>query len=152
MNRRISLASIVTRLKQQVPRSLGVNHIGSSLDFDFLESVGDASKWPAGWVGAQRSTPLDDGRGYSGRARQLVRVEFACRVIVKRYVAGEASEEDQLNRICDAVADALMGWTPGNGVQPLVWVQSIDGPPEQSVMTADLLFATEVTYQYAHAA
>lgn len=125
----------------------GIAKIASSLDHDFLSGVGEATNWPAVWVGAQRSTPIDDGKGYSGRVRQHVRVEIAIRVIVQRYIAGEGSEEDQLNRIADAVADALIGWTPGNGTRPLVWVQSIDGPPEQSVMTADLLFATEITYQ-----
>lgn len=152
MNRRISLESIAVRLRQQLAPSLGINRIGSALDFDFLEAVGSSDNWPAVWVGAQRATPIDDGRGYSGRVRQQVRVEIAVRCIVQRYIAAEAAQEAQLNRIADAVCDALMGWTPANAVRPLAWLSSQDGPPEQSVMTTDLLFSTDVTYQYAAAA
>ena len=151
-NQRISLESIAVRLRQQLAPSLGINRIGSSLDFDFLDAVGTAENWPGVWVGAQRSTPIDDGRRFSGRMRQYVRVEIAVLVIVQRYVAAEASQESLLNRICDAVADALIGHQPTNAAEPLVWVQSQDGQPEQSVMTADLIFATTVSYERAASA
>lgn len=152
MNQRISLQEIATRLREQIDPSTGVNQIICALDANYLASVQDVTTWPLVIVGAQRSTPIDDGRGYSGRVRQEVRVEFVARVIVPRYVEGEAEEEDKLNRICDAVADALMGWRPTGTSMPTTWVQSIDGAPEQSAMTADLLFQTQVSYQYAAAA
>ena len=150
-NRRISLESIAERLRGQLSPTLGLNRIGSSLDFDFLETVGNPDYWPAVWVGAQRSTPIDTGRGFSQRVRQQVSVEIAIRVIVQRYATGEQAQEDELNRICDAVADELIGWTPTGGAEPLVWISSQDGQPEQSVMTADLIFKTTVSYQYAAA-
>lgn len=152
MNRRISLQEIATRLREQIDPATGVNQILCALDANYLASVQDVSTWPLVIVGAQRSAPIDDGRGYSGRVRQEVRIEFVVRVVVPRYVEGEAEEEDKLNRICDAVADALMGWRPTGTSMPITWVQSIDGPPEQSAMTVDLLFATQVSYQYAAAA
>jgi len=148
VNQRISLTSIATRLREQLAQSLGVEKIGSALDADYLRTVGDPTYWPAVWVGAQRSTPINVGTGYTGRVRQDVAVEFVVRIICKRYVAGEQDEEDRLNRIGDAVADALIGWQPSNAVKPCTWVQSVDGPPEDSVMVLDLLFQTQVTYQY----
>jgi hypothetical protein len=148
MNQRVSLTAIATRLRAQISSGLGVAKIGSALDADYLRTVGDSTYWPAVWVGAQRSTPINDGRGYSQRVRQDVAVEFVVRVICKRYIAGEQDEEDKLNNIGDAVANALMGWQPSNAVKPCTWVQSIDGPPEDSVMVLDLLFQTQTTYQY----
>ena len=126
---------------------LGVIKIGTALDSDFTATVGNPTYWPAVWVGAQRSTPIDPGTGFSGRVRQEVRTEIVVRVIVAKVVAGETSQEQRLNDIADGVADVLVGWTPGNGNTPLVWVSSTDGPSEQSVQTVDLAFATTVTYQ-----
>ena len=73
-------------------------------------------------------------------------------VALAKVVAGEASQEQRLNDIADGVADVLIGWTPGNGVQPLSWISSSDGPAEQSVQTVDLVFKTQVSYQYSAAA
>lgn len=150
MNRRISLQDIATRLREQVSDSLGVAKIGTALDADYLSSIA-ASEFPAVWVGAQRSTPTTDGRGFTHRVSQDVVVELVVRLIVSRAIAGEFEEEDKLNRIADAAADALMGWTPTDAAVPITWVQSIDGPAEESVMTVDLLFRTQVRYQYAAA-
>ena len=152
MNRRITLASIAARISARLDQSLGVVKIGTALDHDFLTTVGKADNWPAVWVGCQRSTPINDGRGYSGRIAQEVQTEIVVRVIVAKVVAGETSQEQRLNDIADGVADVLVGWTPGNGVMPLAWISSSDGPAEQSVMTVDLVFKTQVSYQYAAAA
>lgn len=152
MNQRIALSEVAERLRDTLDHQLGVAHIGTALDVDFVKAVSDSSKWPAVWIGGQRSTPKDDGRGYAGRVRQTVSVEFVARVIVQRYIVGDIVAEERLNRICDAVADALIGWRPTGAAVPVVWVQSLDGPPEQSLMTVDLLFTTDVSYQYAHAA
>jgi len=151
-NQRISLIEIAARLREQLAPSLGINRIGCALDAGYLREVGDPEYWPCVWVGAQRSTPTSDGRGYSQRVRQDVNVEFVVRVICARYVTGEQDEEDKLNRIGDAVADALMGWKPTGAIQPITWQQSVDGPPEDSVMVLDLLFQTQITYQYSNAA
>lgn len=152
MNRRITLASIAERIAARIDQNLGVVKIGTALDHDFLTTVGKAIYWPAVWVGCQRSTPLTDGRGYSGRIAQEVQTEIVVRVIVAKVVAGETSQEQRLNDIADGVADVLIGWTPGNGVQPLSWISSTDGPAEQSVQTVDLVFKTQVSYQYSAAA
>ena len=149
MNQRISLIEVTTRLKEKLDPSLGVNRIGCALEAGYLRDVGDKAYWPAVWVGAQRSTPTSDGRGYSQRVRQDVNIEFVVRVIVARYISAEPDEEDKLNRIGDAVADALMGWRPTGATKPVTWQQSIDGSPEESVMVLDLLFQTQITYQYA---
>lgn len=152
MNRRITLASVAARIEARLDQLLGVVKIGTALDHDFLTAVGKPTNWPAVWVGCQRSTPLDPGTGFSGRVRQEVRTEIVVRVIVAKVVAGETSQEQRLNDIADGVADVLIGWTPGNGNTPLVWVSSTDGPAEQSVQTVDLVFATTITYQYSNAA
>jgi hypothetical protein len=152
MNRRITLESVAARISARIDQLLGVVKIGTALDSDFLLNVGKPASWPAVWVGAQRSNPIDPGTGFSGRVRQEVRTEIVVRVIVAKVVAGETSQEQRLNDIADGVADVLIGWTPGNGHTPLVWVSSTDGPAEQSVQTVDLVFASTVTYQYQHAA
>lgn len=149
MNQRISLQEIATRLREQIDPATGVNTILCALDANYLASVQDVTTWPLVIVGAQRSTPIANGRGFTGLVAQLVNVDFVIRVIVPRYVEGEAEEEDKLNRICDAVADAVMGWRPTGASAPVTWQQSIDGPPEQSAMTVDLLFQTQVSYQYS---
>ena len=152
MNRRITLASIAARIEARLDQLLGVVKIGTALDFDFAATVGKPDYLPAVWVGCQRSTPITDGRGYSGRIVQEVQVEIVVRVIVAKVVAGETSQEQRLNDIADGVADTLIGWTPGNGVQPLAWLSSTDGPAEQSVQTVDLVFKSQVSYQYAASA
>lgn len=152
MNQRIALSDVATRLRGTLGHQLGVAHIGTALDVDFVKAVADSTKWPAVWIGGQRSTPINDGRGYAGRVRQDVQAEFTARVVVQRYVSGDVVAEERLNRICDAVADALMGWRPTGASEPVVWVQSLDGPPDQSLMTVDLIFAVRVSYQYANAA
>lgn len=152
MNRRITLASVAARIEARLDQSLGVNKIGTALDHDFLTAVGKPTNWPAVWVGCQRSTPITDGKGYSGRIVQDAQTEIVVRVIVAKVVAGETSQEQRLNDIADGVANVLIGWTPGNGVMPLSWVSSTDGPAEQSVQTVDLVFKTQVSYQYSAAA
>lgn len=146
MNQRIALSDVATRLRGTLGHQLGVAHIGTALDVDFVKAVSDSTKWPAVWIGGQRSTPKDDGRGFTGRFRQVVQVEFSARVVVQRYIAGDVVAEERLNRICDAVADALMGWRPTGAANPAVWVQSIDGPPDQSLMFVDLIFSADVIY------
>ena len=152
MNRRVTLASVAARIASRLDQALGVVKIGTALDSDFHGTVGLAAQWPAVWVGCQRSTPLTDGRGYSGRIVQEVQTEIVVRVIVAKVVAGVTSQEQRLNDIADGVADVLIGWTPGNGVQPLAWLSSTDGPAEQSVMTVDLVFKTQGSYQYTASA
>jgi len=152
MNRRIELTEIADRMRARLPLSLDIHRIGCAADTDFMDAVGNPDNWPGVWVGGQRSTPLGDGNGFSQRIAQEVRVEIVVRVIVPKHVDGETNQERRLNDISDAVADALIGWRPAGAAKALVWVSSTDGPPEQTVMTADLVFSTQVSYQYAAAA
>jgi len=149
MNRRITLASVAARIEARLDQLLGVVKIGTALDADFTRTVGLAANWPGVWVGCQRSVPLDQGDGLTGKLIQTVRTEVVVRVIVAKVVAGETSQEQRLNDIADGVTDTLIGWRPGNANKPLVWVSSTDGPAEQSVMTVDLVFATTVRYEKA---
>lgn len=144
-NTRISLAAVAQRIADEIGSA--AVRVGSSLEHDFLAVVGRPESWPAVWVGAQRSAPMDDGRGYSQRIRQRLQVSIAVRVIVQRYVAGEVDQEQQLNDLVDAVVAALIGWTPATGYQPLVWRESIDSPPEDAAMSVDMLFDTETVFQ-----
>jgi len=149
MNQRISLIEIRDRLRDQLDPELGIARVGCSLDHDYLAAVGESTSWPGVWVGGQRGTPIAPNPGFTGRFVQDVRVEIAVRVIVARYAAGEVDQEARLNRIVDAVVDKTLGYKPAGAVKPLHWVSSQDGPPEQSVMTADLIFQTQISHQYA---
>lgn len=140
MNARLSLGDIAQRLRGQIP---GV-HMGTGYDRDYLTSF--ARTWPAVWVAAQRLQRMDDGRGWSGQFRQHCKVDVAVRIVVQRYPDGSVDGEARLNALHDAVADALKDWTPPGADTPLVWESAQDGDATESLMTADLIFSTSVTY------
>lgn len=140
MNGRLSLASVATRLTNKLT---GV-HVGTGYDRDYLTSF--ARTWPAVWVAAQRLQRMDDGRGWSGQFRQHCKVDVAVRLVVQRYADGSVDGEARLNTLHDAVADALKDWTPAGADTPLVWESAQDGDATESLMTADLIFSTSVTY------
>lgn len=144
MNARLSIAAIATHLRAALSPTLGVVRVGTGYDRDYLTSF--AKAWPAVWVAAQRMTRLDDGRGFSGLFRQHCKVEVAVRLVVQRYVDGSTDAEERLNALHDAVADTLKDWTPPGADQPLVWESAQDGDATESLMTADLIFSTTMTY------
>lgn len=147
MNRRITLASVAARIEARLDQLLGVVKIGTALDSDFTATVGNPTHWPAVWVGGQRSQPGPATRRTS-LMRQEVGIIFAVRVIVAKVVAGETTQEERMNAIADGVADVLIGWTPPGADMSIEWLDSQDGPAEQSAMTVDLVFKTRTTYQY----
>lgn len=145
MNGRLSIGAIATRLRAQ-PALAGV-HVGTGYDRDYVATF--AKTWPAVWVAAQRLARMDDGRSFSGQFRQHCRVDVAVRLVVQRYAAGSIDAEARLNALHDAVAGALKDWTPTGADEPLVWESAQDGDANESVMTADMIFSTTVTYARA---
>lgn len=145
MNARLSIAAIAAQLRT-VPGLTGVR-IGTCYDRDYLTAF--AKSWPAVWIAAQRMTVLDDGMAYSGQFRQHCKAELAVRLVVQRYADGSIDGEVRLNALHDAVVDAIKDWTPTNADQPFVLVSAADGDATESVMTADVIFSTTVTYARA---
>lgn len=144
MNGRLDLSAIATRLRTQIPGALGVARVGTCYDRDYLTAFG--SVWPAVWVAAQRLNRIDDGRAYTGTFRQHCRVDVAVRLVVQRYADGSLDAETRLNALHDAVIDALKDWTPAGADEPLVIESAGDGEANQSLMVADLILSTTVTY------
>ncbi len=142
MNARLSIAAIAAHLRT-LPALAGIR-IGTGYDRDYLTAF--AKTWPAVWIAAQRMTRIDDGRGFSGCFRQHCKVDIAVRLVVQRYADGSVDAEQRLNALHDAVADALKDWTPPGADEPLVWESAQDGDSTESLMTADLIFSTTVTY------
>lgn len=139
---RIDLSAIADRLTDQLPQG---TYVSTAQANDYLTAFG--KQWPAVWVVAQRLTPTDDGDGWSGAARQGVRIEVVVRILVQRLAEGVTDNSAALNDLHDAVASALFGWTPADADTPLVWRQSVDGAPSETLLTADMIFATESTYR-----
>ncbi len=142
MNSRLSIAAIADHVRTALGAS--VQRVGTGYDRDYLQSFPKA--WPAVWIAAQRLTRIDDGMAFSGVFRQHCKVEVAVRLVVQRYADGQLDGEARLNALHDAVADALKDWTPDGADQPLVWESAADGDATESLMSADLIFSTTVTY------
>lgn len=145
MNARLSIAAIATHLRAQT--ALAGVRIGTGYDRDYLTAF--PKIWPAVWIAAQRLSRIDDGRAFSGQFRQHCKVDIAVRLVVQRYADGSIDAESRLNALHDAVSDALKDWTPSGADEPLVWESSQDGDATESVMTADLIFSTTLTYARA---
>lgn len=148
MNARLTLTEIRDRLDAQLNAGAVVTepvYCGTARDRDYSAKILVTA--PAVWVLAQRLTPKDDGRGYTGRARQRVMVDFAVRIVVPRYADGVMQTELELNDLHDRTAAALFGFVPTGADYPLTWAASQDGAPEESLATMDLVFQTETTYQ-----
>lgn len=142
MNQRLSLSGIATHLRTQA--ALAGVHVGTGYDANYLTAFG--TTYPAVWVGAQRLTRLDDGRGYTGQYRQHCRVEVVFRLVVQRYAAGEISPEGALNTLHDNVVAALTAYRPAGADDAFVWESCQDGDLSESVMTADLVMSVTTTY------
>jgi hypothetical protein len=109
-----------------------------------------AKRYPAVWVLAQRlrKTAGDDGGGLSGRYHQDLTVEIVLRVVVQRYADGQTNVGANLNTLVENVIDAFVDWSP-TGALPLVLVSTQDGPAQESVAYADVVFSTQVTHSRA---
>lgn len=141
MNERINLEDIATRLSAQLDPSI---HVGTAYDANFIQLF--PITFPAAWVIGQRARPLDNGRGYSGRMRQNIRVELVVRIVVKKVPATD-NVDSRLSSLQNAVGDALIGWKPTNVDMTFVWDLAQDGPPHEGSVSADLIFAAQTSYQ-----
>lgn len=142
MNQRLSLSAIADHLRSRP--ALAGTHVGTGYDADYLTSFG--TTYPAVWVGAQRLSRLDDGRGYTGEYRQHCRVEVVFRLVVQRYAAGETNPEAALNSLHNSVVAALTAFRPSGADDAFVWESCQDGDLSESVMTADLVMSVTTTY------
>lgn len=141
MNERIDLEEVATRLTSELGGGI---HVGTAYDADFIALF--SKTFPAAWVVGQRARPMDDGRGYSGRMRQNIRVEVVIRIIVQKVPATD-NVDSRLSSLQNAVSDALIGWKPTNADRVFAWDLAQDGPPHEGAVTADLIFVTQTTYQ-----
>lgn len=150
MNGRLELSGIATRISDQLAVA-GVSSVtvGTAYERQYWKLA--STSFPGVWVGGQTLTRLDDGSGFAGLIRQRVRVEFAVRVIVQRAAAGVLDPEDALNELCDAVSAALIGWRPSGADTPITWTRTQDESPQETVLSAVMLFGTDTTYQRAPA-
>lgn len=142
MNARLSLAAIADRLKAS-PLMTDV-YISTSYQRDYLTAFG--TTYPAVWVCGQRLTKASNSGNASGLYRQIVNVEIAVRLVVQRYADGITDAETALNMLADNVASVLKDWTPPGAEFALGWESAQDGPANESVVTADLIFSTKVIY------
>ncbi len=143
MNARLTLTDIAARIRTELNDA--TIHVGTSYDRDYMTAF--TKTYPAVWVAAQRLTPIDTGRGYSGLYRQHARVEFVVNLVVQRYAENQPEVEAALNELHDAVCAALLGWTPTSASEHVVLVSSQDGPPSQTLSTVSIIFAVTTTYQ-----
>lgn len=144
MNARLSLDAIRQHLDAALNTTPGTVKVGTTYQRSYVTEA--ASIFPAVWIGAQRLKPEDDGRGYDSLYRQHVRVDVVVRLVVPRYANGQLDGEAALNALHDAVSAAMLAYTPTGADEPFVWSSSQDGPPAESVLTADLIFSATVTY------
>lgn len=139
---RISLAGVVTLLQSALPTG---TYVGSSYERTYWTDSG--KKFPGVWVGGQQVDAIDRGDRYTGVIRQSCRVRFGVRVIVARAAAGVIDAEGDLADLCDDVESALLGHTLADAERPLVLVSQADESPQETVLSALLIFETTLTWQ-----
>lgn len=104
--------------------------------------------FPAVWVMAQRSTPIDDGRGFSGVKRQKYRTEVSCRLIVRKIqdppVPGD-DVEARVTELYQKVEAAMFGWKFAGIYEDFSCGASSDGPSYESVVAVDITFVCTTT-------
>lgn len=119
-------------------------HVGTCYDSDYLSKFPETS--PAVWFAGQQSVKMDDGRGFTGHARQNVRVEVALRVCVPRLREGTFNAEDALEELVNKVTSAMYGWTITGARDHFVLERTKDGLTFQSIIVADLVFSATFTF------
>ena len=119
-------------------------HVGTCYDTDYLSKFPDVA--PAVWFAGQQSTKMDDGRGFSGLARQNMRVDLAMRVCVARFREGVYNAEDALEELVNKTTDAIYGWTIPGARDHFVLERTKDGLTFQSIIVADLVFSATFTF------
>lgn len=121
-----------------------ISVIGTCFDRDYLDVAGQG-EFPQVWIMGQRLRRRGDGvnsRGY----HQLLDVEVAVLCVVKRYADGDNSPEDALTELVGLVVDAIANLKVSNSYS--FRLDSIqDGDPSDSVMSAIVVFSTQVAYR-----
>lgn len=141
MNARLNLTDIVAALKLALPSGTTVS---DAYAVNYLRDFG--TKYPAVWVLAQRARAHSDTDGYAGVLRETFSVEFVVRCVVQRFSDGATNAGAALNALMDAVTAALLGKPLSGCDKPLVVISTQDGPASETVVYADIVFATEITY------
>jgi hypothetical protein len=122
-----------------------VQRVGTCYDVDYWTAYLKA--YPAVWFCAQRHVRgKDNGRGFTGRVRQHLESELIVRLVVQRVKPGQVSAAAALKAIYDATCAALIGYVPDGADHPLTFVSIADGPSNESLVTADLVLSTGVTF------
>ena len=142
MNTRLSMRELATYLSG-LPAFAGVT-VDTIYATRYMKDVYTAM--PAVWIMGQNATREDDGRGYSGRARQRMRVQIAIRIVVPRIVENVPDAEPALTALQNAVSDALFGWMPDGAEDHFVWVSASEGRTFDTVVTSVLTFSSTVVF------
>lgn len=143
-NSRLSLTEFVSRAVTQsslLPVGTGIADAYAS---NYLTDFG--KKWPFVWVLAQKSRAFSDTDGFSNYSVQHFTQEIVVRAVVQRYAPGKVNVGADINTMVDAVIEIYRGWQPTGADMPLYVVATQDGPPWESIVFADVIFGTQVTY------
>jgi hypothetical protein len=142
MNARLNLDDGVAALKLSLPANVLVS---DAYAVGYLRDFG--TKFPAVWVLAQRARSNgDDTDGYAGLVREHFTVEFVVRCVVQRYSEGATNAGAALNALMDSVTNTLLGKVLPGCDKPLAVVSTQDGPASETVVYADIVFSTVITY------
>lgn len=118
--------------------------IGTAYETDYLEQFPKLA--PAIWFAGQQLTRKDDGLGYTSRMRQHATIEIAARICVPRLTEGQFDAEPALQDLQNKFAAAMYGWMIDGADHGFVWARAKDGPQFQSIIVADVVMSTAVTY------
>jgi hypothetical protein len=119
--------------------------VGTCYDVDYWTAY--LTTYPAVWICAQRHVRgKDNGRGFTGRVRQHLESEVIVRLVVQRVKQGQKSAAPALKALYDATCAALIGYTPDGADHPFAFASIADGPSNESIVTADIVLTTGITF------
>ncbi len=142
---RISLSEVATKIETDLGAAvddLGEVYAGSSADSNF--STKFKAIEPSVFVLAQKSSPKDDGKGFTGMYRQNLNVDVAIQIRVPRSPQRTYNNEELLGAIYSVVSDAVLGWKPLGASRSFVFQSSQDGNATEPMISILLLARTEV--------
>lgn len=142
MNTRLSMRELATYIKS-LPAFAAVT-VDTIYAHDYVSRV--VTAMPAVWIIGQNSTRIDEGRAYTQKPRQRMRVEIAIRIVVPRVTANVPDAEPALTTLQNAVSDALFAWMPTGAEDHFVWVSANEGRTFDTVVTSVLVFSTTVVF------
>lgn len=140
--KRLRLKTIASHLKA-LPAFAAV-HVGTGYDRDYHTSFGKV--YPAVWVGAQRQTRQGDRAG-SREIHQRANAQVVVRLVVQRYANGDIDPETGLDTLHNAVIAGMAGYKPPEAWSTFRFESAQDGPPDESVLTEDIVFEAQTLYR-----